>query len=192
MVACVVRGSGHGMGGPRLNPASGSGSAWDVVFLDRDGTINVRAEGYVSDPEALDLLPGAAQAVARLNASGCRVVIVTNQRGLATGALRWDQWRAVMSRLRDLLAAEGAHIDGVELCPHEDGECACRKPAPGLFLRALDSAPWARPERCAMIGDMPSDVIPARGLGMHALLLGHDATSLADAVDALLAGPARR
>jgi D-glycero-D-manno-heptose 1,7-bisphosphate phosphatase len=178
------------MGASGLTPRRGSASAWDIVFLDRDGTINVKVDGYVSDPDSLELLPGAAKAFARLNDSGCRVVIVTNQRGLATGALSWEQWRSVMSRLRELLAAEGAHVDDVELCPHEDGACTCRKPAPGLFLRALDAAPWARPERCAMVGDMPSDVIPARGLGMHTLLIGHDATALTDAVDTLLAGPA--
>jgi D-glycero-D-manno-heptose 1,7-bisphosphate phosphatase len=78
------------------------------------------------------------------------------------------------------------------MCPHQHGECACRKPAPGMFLRALAAAPWARPERCAMIGDMPSDVAPARALGMTTLLLGHDAPTLADAVDALIDGSLRR
>ena len=100
------------------------------------------------------------------------MVVVTNQRGLATGALTGEQWTSVMGRLRDLLAAEGAHVDAVEMCPHQHGECACRKPAPGMFLHALADAPWVRPERCAMIGDLPSDVAPA----------------LADAVDALLDG----
>ena len=187
MVARMVRGSGHRLGGAGLTRPARS-APWDIVFLDRDGTINVHGPGYVSDPDDLKLLPGAAQAVARLNESGCRVVVVTNQRGLATGALTWEQWTSVMGRLRDLLAAEGAHVDAVEMCPHQHGECACRKPAPGMFLHALADAPWVRPERCAMIGDMPSDVAPAHALGMTTLLLGHDAPTLADAVDALLDG----
>lgn len=189
MVTRMVRRGGHRVGGPGLIVPAGPGAPWDIVFLDRDGTINTRVEGYVADPDALALLPGSGPAVARLNAAGCRVVLVTNQRGLATGRLTWAQWTSVMSRLTELLAADGAHLDHVELCPHEDGECRCRKPAPGLFLRALEAAPWARAERCALVGDMPSDVDPARSLGMCTLLLGTDAPTLADAVEVLLGTP---
>ncbi|WP_162252803.1 D-glycero-alpha-D-manno-heptose-1,7-bisphosphate 7-phosphatase [Knoellia sp. Soil729] len=178
------------MGGAELTSQAQPEAPWDIVFLDRDGTINVRVDGYVTSPLDLNLLPGAAKAVARLNRSGCRVVLVTNQRGLATGSLSWSQWARVMSRLDELLAAEGAHIDSVELCPHQRGECTCRKPQPGLFMGALEAAPWARPHRCAMVGDMTSDVVPARALGMRAILLGEDAPSLHEAVEDLLAPPA--
>lgn len=182
----MVRGSGYRVVGPGLIPQTDPGAPWDIVFLDRDGTINTRLEGYVSDPHDLELLPGAADAVARLNRSGCRVVVVTNQRGLSTGRLTWGEWDAVMHRLHDLLTHSGAHIDRVELCPHAEGTCGCRKPRPGLFLQALAAAPWARARRCAVVGDMPSDVAPARHLGMHAIELGVDAPSLAAAVDMLL------
>lgn len=174
------------MGGEDLIPPARPRAPWDIVFLDRDGTINTRVEGYVDHPDALELLPGAAKAIARLNQLGCRVVVVTNQRGLSTGMLSWDGWTAVMSRLDALLAVEGALIDRVELCPHGEGECRCRKPEPGLFLNALAAAPWARVGRCAMIGDMPSDVAPARVLGMQTILLGEEAPTLAAAVDLLL------
>lgn len=137
MVARLVRGSGYRVVGPGLIPQTDPGAPWDIVFLDRDGTINTRLEGYVSDPHDLELLPGAADAVARLNRSGCRVVVVTNQRGLSTGRLTWGEWDAVMHRLHDLLTHSGAHIDRVELCPHAEGTCGCRKPRPGLFSR-----PW--------------------------------------------------
>jgi len=177
------------VGGAELIPRAAPGAPWDIVFLDRDGTINKRVEGYVGDPDALELLFGSGQAVARLNDAGCRVVVVTNQRGLSTGLLSWAQWTKVMSRLAELLAAHGAHLDHVELCPHQEGECGCRKPAPGLFLKALAAAPWARATRCVMIGDMPSDVIPARALGMRTMLLGVDAPTLMDAVHALLGAP---
>lgn len=80
----------------------------------------------------------------------------------------------------------GAHLDRVERCPHDEGTCDCRKPRDGLFRRALAADPWADPRRCAMIGDMPSDVHPARGLGMRGLLLGEDAEDLVAAVDELL------
>ena len=173
--------------GRQLIAEAEAGAPWDIVFLDRDGTLNARVDGYVGTAEDLEMLPGAAEAVARLNRAGCRVVLVTNQRGLATGRLTWEGWDAVMRRLHDLLARAGARVDHVELCAHEEGMCDCRKPRPGLFLQALASAPWASVDRCAMVGDMPSDVIPARGLGMHAVELGVDAPSLATAVDMLLA-----
>ena len=177
------------MGDPYLIPPSAEGAPWDIVFLDRDGTLNVRLHGYVDHPDALRLLPGAAGAVAALNRAGCRVVLVTNQRGLATGALGWPQWEAVTARLGEHLAAAGAHLDHIDLCPHAEGFCDCRKPAVGLFHAVLRAAPWAIPERCAVVGDMPSDVVPARALGMRALELGVEAATLAEAVDLLLATP---
>ncbi len=161
---------------------------WHLVLLDRDGTLNERVEGYVEAPDDLRMLPGAASAVRRLNEAGCRVVLVTNQRGLATGRLSPERFEAVTARLHRELAASGAHLDRVEVCPHEEGTCDCRKPRDGMFRRALAAAPWADPARCAMIGDMPTDLVPARGLGMRGLLLGEDAPDLAAAVDVLL-GP---
>lgn len=178
------------MGGARLNPAADGAAPWDIVFLDRDGTLNVRRDGYVADPADLQLLPDVGAAVARLNRAGSRVVLVTNQRGLSTGALTWEGWRAVSARLRELLAEHGAHLDAVHMCPHDEGQCECRKPATGLFLAALGAAPWAEPTRCAMVGDMPSDVQPARELGMRAIELGVDAPDLASAVATLLSSPA--
>jgi histidinol-phosphate phosphatase family protein len=171
--------------GPCLAPPAGR-PPWDLVLLDRDGTLNERVDGYVDHPDRLRMLPGAASAVRRLNEAGCRVVLVTNQRGLATGRLSWGAYEEVTARLHAELAARGAHLDRVELCPHDEGTCDCRKPRDGLFRRALAAAPWADPRRCAMIGDMPSDVHPARGLGMRGLLLGEDAEDLVAAVDELL------
>lgn len=163
-----------------------SSQPWDIVFLDRDGTINERVEGYVDDPERLVVLPGAAAAIGRLNALRIPVILVTNQRGLSTGALSPAAWESVMGEMRRLLALEDAHIDRVMLCPHDEGECGCRKPLPGLFEAALREIPCARPERCVMIGDMPSDMEPALALGMHVVQIGQDVACLADAVDWIL------
>lgn len=165
------------------------GTAYDIVFLDRDGTLNRRiAGGYVCDPADLVLLPGAGRAVARLCEQARRVIIVTNQRGLATGALTWDQFEAVSLRLKALVVAAGGRVDATYVCPHEHGTCDCRKPAPGLFERALRAEAWADPARCVMIGDMRSDVEPALALGMQGVLLGADAADLGEAVDLLLGG----
>src|SRR5687768_8244975 len=109
-----------------------------TAFLDRDGTINAPPpEGeYVTRPEALELLPRAGEAIARLNAAGWRVVVVTNQRGVALGRMTLSDVRDVHARLREELADRGAHLDGVYVCPHAEGTCGCRKPAVGLFEQA--------------------------------------------------------
>lgn len=171
---------------------------YDIVFLDRDGTINVRVDGYVRRPVELELLPGAGAAVAALNGSGVRVVVLTNQRGLATGDLTQDQLEDVHRALAERLARWGAHVDAILVCPHDERSCDCRKPLPGLFHAALRAAPWAHPSRCAMVGDMASDVVPARGLGIRAILVGGEspdpswewAQDLGGAVDRLLGTPA--
>lgn len=169
--------------------------AYDIVFLDRDGTLNVRVPRYVTSPAELRLLPGAAAAVAALNRSGARVVLVTNQRGLATGELDLQQLEQVHGALRHRLSRSGARLDGILVCPHDAGTCRCRKPAPGLFEQALSAASWADPARCVMVGDMVSDVVPAAGLGMRTVLVGPErgsatgwesARSLPDAVRRLL------
>jgi histidinol-phosphate phosphatase family protein len=179
-----------------IPPPELPGSAFDIVFLDRDGTLNSRLPRYVTTPTELELLPGAADAVAELNRSGARVVLVTNQRGLATGELGAHQLDEVHRALRERLSQRGAHLDGIFVCPHDHGTCSCRKPATGLFEQALTAAPWADPARCAMVGDMVTDVQPAASLGMRTVLLEsltsdddgwERASSLPDAVHRLLA-----
>ena len=178
-----------------IAPPRCADSAFDIVFLDRDGTMNARLPRYVTTPAELRLLPGVAGAVSALNASGARVVVVTNQRGLATGEIDAQQLDQVHAALDRRLRRHGAWIDAIFVCPHQDGTCRCRKPAPGLFEQALAAAPWADPARCVMVGDMESDVEPAAGLGMRTVLLSPDrgtnagwerAASLPDAVRRLL------
>src|ERR1700733_2754753 len=124
------------------------------VFLDRDGTISERPapHEYVTDPACVRLLPRAAEAVARLNRASIWVGVVTNQQGVALGSLTMETLEAVHSRLRELLAAEGAHLDGIWTCPHLAGECRCRKPQPGLLIAAKDRVPEIDFRRSAMIG----------------------------------------
>lgn len=171
-----------------------------TVFLDRDGTVNVKAaEGaYVTDPAELVLLPGAAAAVRRLNDAGIVVVLVTNQRGMARGLLSAAGYAAVAARLRALLAAAGARLDAEYVCPHEVG-CDCRKPRPGMVLRAAAEHPGIRLDRSVLIGDAESDVAAGIAAGIRTVRLGAAGTAttadslcpdLAAAVDRLLArGP---
>lgn len=159
--------------GPALIDPAGPGAPFDLVLLDRDGTLNVRVEdGYVTRPDDLVMLPDAARAVGRITAAGCRTVLVTNQRGIARGRMTGADLASVHARLAEELADGGGRLDAIAVCPHEEGECRCRKPQDGLFRAALGRAPWARPDRCLMIGDMPTDLEPATRLGMRTLRVG--------------------
>ena len=163
----------------------------DLVLLDRDGTINSPAAPgrYVTSPEAARLLPGAAAAIRALNAAGVPVVVVTNQRGVATGELTPAQLDAVNASIGTQLAAAAANVDGWYVCPHDVGECDCRKPLSGLLARAVADRPGVEAARCVVIGDAETDVLAGRDLGISGILLNADATAatVADAVHPSLA-----
>jgi D-glycero-D-manno-heptose 1,7-bisphosphate phosphatase len=134
------------------------------AFLDRDGTL-VRDTGYPHRLEDYALLPGAVAGARRLASAGFALAIVTNQSGLGRGLFPQADYERFQARLLADLAAGGAPIAATFVCPHapEDG-CACRKPAPGLLLRARDTlgadlaASW-------MVGDGARDVEAARRAG---------------------------
>jgi D-glycero-D-manno-heptose 1,7-bisphosphate phosphatase len=160
-----------------------------VAFLDRDGTINAKApEGdYIKRPEEVSLLPGAAEAVRRLNDAGVTAIVVTNQRGIALGRMTERDLEEVNAELsRQLEAVAGARIDAFFHCPHDVGECDCRKPATGMFMRALERFPWIELTSSVIVGDSDSDVEAGRALDMATVRLGADAQDLTAAVDELL------
>lgn len=144
-----------------------------TVFLDRDGVINQKAaEGdYVRRPEDLKLLEGAAGAIARLNQAGVRVLVVSNQRGVALGIYSLEDVRTITAKLEGLLAAHGARIDAFYFCPHDEGACNCRKPKPGLFDQARADFPGIDVTGSVMIGDSLSDMEFGRGLGMRTIFI---------------------
>jgi D-glycero-D-manno-heptose 1,7-bisphosphate phosphatase len=169
-----------------------------LVMLDRDGTINRKAPDgeYVKDPSELDLLPGAAQAIARLNEAGVPVAVVTNQRGIALGRMTMDDLEAVHAELVERLADADARVDAMFVCPHERNECDCRKPAPGLLQAALRRF-GAAPREAVMVGDSASDVEAGLRAGTWTVQLvpagvPTDADAVADdlrhAVDLVLGG----
>ena len=143
-----------------------------TVFLDRDGTINVKApEGeYVTSPAELVLLPGAARAVARLNAAGIRTVLVTNQSWLSRPSGRPESYAAIHARLDQLLAAEGARLDAAYHCPHAPATCDCRKPKPGLLQRAARELRIDL-DQSVIIGDRDTDMMAGRAAGTSAILV---------------------
>lgn len=148
-----------------------------AIFLDRDGTLNEEVN-YLHKSEDLVLIPGAAQAVAKLNTRGIPVVVVTNQSGIGRGYYSFEEFDAVTARMSELLAAAGAHLDAVYAAPHHalgQGEFAHpdhpdRKPNAGMLMRAarehdLDLAhSW-------MIGDKESDLEAGRRAGCRVALV---------------------
>ncbi len=114
-----------------------------AVFLDRDGTINEQM-GYINHLSRFVLLPGVGAAIRLLNERDIPVFVVTNQSGLARGYFPSSLLDEVHRKMTDMLAAEGARIDGIYICPHHPEakeeryrlDCDCRKPKPGLFIRA--------------------------------------------------------
>ncbi len=144
-----------------------------AVVFDRDGVLIVDS-GYPHREEDLNLIPGAAEAVRRLNELGYLCVIATNQSGVARGLFTEDQMHAFNDRLVALLAQQGARIDAVYACPfHKDGTVAAyihpdhpdRKPNPGMILRAIAEHD-IDPAKSFMIGDRASDLEAARRAGI--------------------------
>ena len=176
-----------------------------TVFLDRDGILNEKMpeHRYVTRWEEFRVLPGVPEALRRLNEAGLRVVVVSNQRGIAKGLYTAADLEAMHAQFQRLLEREGARIDAFFICPHETDECNCRKPLPGLFEQAVARFPEITAATSVMIGDSPTDVEFGRRLGMKTILIDaqHRAAgaegvagrvefcfgSLPEAVDALLA-----
>jgi histidinol-phosphate phosphatase family protein len=148
----------------------------DVVLLDRDGTLVVDVP-YNGEPAAVVPMEGAAPALRRLRAAGCRLAVVTNQSGIARGLLSEAQVAAVNQRLAELLGP----FDLVLVCPHgPTSDCACRKPRPGLLLEAMCRLRVSA-ARTAMVGDIGADMEAGRTAGVRSILVP-TAVTLADEV----------
>lgn len=143
-----------------------------AAFIDRDGTIIEELE-YLSDPERVRLLPGAAEGLRGLAAAGYLIVVITNQSGMARGLFGEAEFQAVQERLHRLLADEGVAVDAVYHCPHHPqftGPCECRKPGTGLFRQAMADLDLD-PARSIYVGDRLRDVAAAAVLGGRAYLV---------------------
>ena len=171
------------------------------VLIDRDGTINVEKH-YLSNPAQLELLPGAGAAIRALNKAGWGVAVITNQSGIARGYFDLDRLAAIHNRLIELLAAEGARVDGIYICPHgPDDDCNCRKPLPGMVAQAVAEHGF-NPAQAVVVGDKEVDVELGLGVGARTFLVRtghgpkfvvgtkahHVVDDLAAAVDVVLAG----
>jgi D-glycero-D-manno-heptose 1,7-bisphosphate phosphatase len=172
-----------------------------AAFLDRDGTVTKSVAYYITKPSQVELEDGAAEAVRLLRAKGYRIVIITNQAGVAKGILSEKDLAGIHAVMRSRLAAQEAHVDGIYYCPHHpEGfiesytmDCDCRKPKPGLLVRAaeemgLDLA------ASVMIGDTERDVVAGKAAGCETFLVKptpHAQPTVADHVVASLLEAAR-
>jgi D-glycero-D-manno-heptose 1,7-bisphosphate phosphatase len=148
-----------------------------AAFLDRDGVLNRRAPAhdYVRSPAEFVWLAGAREGVRRLNDEGWLVLVVSNQRGVARGLMTAADVEAIHARAQRELRAQGAHVDAFYFCPHgEDDRCACRKPQPGMILRAATE--WNVDLAASfLVGDDARDLEAARRAGVRAWQMASDA-----------------
>lgn len=152
-----------------------------AALLDRDGTI-IADEHYLADPARVTLLPGAADAIRLLAKAGVPSIVCSNQSGIARGLVSLEQHRAVRLRVTELLAAEGAELLDVFVCPHHPdvtGPCACRKPGTLLFEQAA-STHGLDLSRSLFAGDKHRDVASAARFGGHGILVRSADTPEAD------------
>ncbi|TDD87716.1 D-glycero-alpha-D-manno-heptose-1,7-bisphosphate 7-phosphatase, partial [Actinomadura rubrisoli] len=137
-----------------------------VVLFDRDDTL-IRDVPYNGDPERVEPMPGARQALDRLRHHGVRIGVVSNQSGVAKGRITAGDVRRVNARVEELLG----RIDVWEFCPHDGGDgCECRKPRPGMIERAARRL-GALPSDCAVIGDIGGDIEAALAAGARGILV---------------------
>ena len=152
-----------------------------VVFLDRDGTLNIEA-GYIRDVQNLNLIQGAGEAVKKMNDAGIVCVLTTNQTGPARGYYPESHIHALHERLIKLLAEHGAKLDAIYYCPHlspEEGgkeapyniACDCRKPGPGMIERAFREISGIDRGNCYVVGDKATDIYFARACSCKGILV---------------------
>lgn len=137
------------------------------IFLDRDGVIIRKAPDgeYITDSSGVEFLPGALEAIAKLRYRGFKVIVVTNQRGVATGKIRLANLDGIHSRLESAVASFGTNISAIYFCPHDTSDgCECRKPKPGMLLRAA-AEHRLRLADCWMVGDSESDIAAGKSVG---------------------------
>ncbi len=152
-----------------------------AVFLDRDGTM-ARDVHYCRCPEDLELFPGTAKAVKLLNEHGFKVIVVTNQSGIARGYFTEETLAKIHQKMEDELAKEGAFIDAIYYCPHHpDDGCDCRKPKPKLVLQAAREHNISL-EHSFVVGDLQLDAELGRAIACKTVLIGEDDAADTDAV----------
>ena len=142
-----------------------------LLILDRDGVVNKESTDFVKSPDEWQPLPGSLDAISRLTHADYRIVIATNQSGIARGLFDIATLNAVHDRMHKEVAAVGGHIEAIFFCPHGPDEgCACRKPAPGLFTD-IAARLRVRLDGVPIVGDRLADLNVARTVGARPMLV---------------------
>ena len=167
-----------------------------AIFLDRDGTIN-KFVGFLTKLDGMELLPGAAEAVRKINDSGYLAIVVTNQPGIARGDIDFPELQEIHNKLETLLGKEGAYLDAIYYCPHHTDrgfegeriaykcECQCRKPKAGMLLQAAKDFNIDL-SQSYMIGDSKRDFEAGQNAGCKGSILLDERKTLLDVVNEIL------
>lgn len=142
-----------------------------LIILDRDGVINHDSDDYIKSADEWQPIDGSLEAIARLYHNGYRIIVVSNQAGLARGKFNIDALNAMHQKMHELLASYGGVIDAIFFCPHgPEDDCECRKPRPGLYLEAAKRL-RIRLNNVFAVGDKPSDIQAATAAGARPVLV---------------------
>lgn len=162
-----------------------------LALIDRDGTIIVD-KVYLSDPDGIEFTPGAIEGLRLLQDTGFTLALITNQSGIARGYFDAATLERIHDRLQSMLRAEGLRLDAIYVCPHgPNDKCDCRKPAPGMALRAMRDLGF-RPDQAVFIGDSDVDMGAAAAAGVAGVRVASPGKSAAIDAAADFLGAARR
>ncbi len=169
-----------------------------AIFLDRDGTIN-KYVGFLTNIDKFELLDGVTEAIQQINASGYLAIVVTNQPVIARGEVSFEQLDEIHHKMETLLGKEGAYLDAIYYCPHHPHsgypgevkelkiECDCRKPKPGMLMKAAKDYNIDL-EESYMIGDSENDILAGKNAGCKTVLIGKEDYDQDITVGSLLEG----
>lgn len=142
-----------------------------LIILDRDGVVNEDSPEYIKSPTEWHAIPGSLEAIAKLNQANFKVVVATNQSGLARGYFTQETLEQIHQKMLTQIANVGGHLDGIFICPHgPQDNCDCRKPKPGLLLQ-IAAKFNLKPEELLLIGDSMRDLLAAKACGANAILV---------------------
>ena len=150
----------------------------DTLFLDRDGVVNVKLDGrYVQNSDEFEFMPGAENAIAKLSIIFKRILIVTNQQGIAKGIMSANDLNTLHQYMLQQLKVKGGVIEKIYYCPHLAAEnCSCRKPNPGMIQQAIIDFPTIKIEESYLIGDSDSDIIAGDKMGLNTIKVDNEYT----------------
>ncbi len=151
---------------------------FDTLFLDRDGVINKKLEGrYVRNLSEFEFLPGVLNAISQLSKVFIRIIIVTNQQGIAKGIMSENDLNVLHAQMKESIKRSGGKIDKIYFCPCLASEnCECRKPNPGMIQKAVKDFPSIIIKKSYLVGDSDSDIEAGKRMNLHTIKVNDNYT----------------